>query len=115
MPAQPAPAPLSQPTEAPYPSPRYAWYVVGVLTLVYVFSFIDRQILSLLVRPLRRDLHITDTEVSILMGFRWDAWPTRAAGDPLWLRVWFFGASSPVFVGSPGTLRKCCFFAWASA
>jgi MFS family permease len=43
--------------------------VVGVLTLVYVFSFIDRQILSLLVRPLRRDLQITDTEVSILMGF----------------------------------------------
>ena len=28
---------------------RYAWYVVAVLTLVYVFSFIDRQIFSLLV------------------------------------------------------------------
>ena len=69
MPAQPAPAPATQQTEAPYPSPRYSWYVVGVLTLVYVFSFIDRQILSLLVRPLRRDLQITDTEVSILMGF----------------------------------------------
>jgi MFS family permease len=69
MPAQPAPAPATQLTEAPYPSPRYSWYVVGVLTLVYVFSFIDRQILSLLVRPLRRDLQITDTEVSILMGF----------------------------------------------
>jgi len=35
---------------------------------VYVFSFIDRQIMSLLVRPLRRDLNITDTQVSILMG-----------------------------------------------
>jgi MFS family permease len=69
MPAQPAPAPAAQQTEAPYPSPRYSWYVVGVLTLVYVFSFIDRQILSLLVRPLRRDLQITDTQVSILMGF----------------------------------------------
>ena len=42
--------------------------MVGVLTLVYVFSFIDRQIMSLLVRPLRRDLNITDTQVSILMG-----------------------------------------------
>jgi MFS family permease len=48
---------------------RYAWYVVGVLTLVYVFSFIDRQIFSLLVSPLRRDLNITDTKVSLLMGF----------------------------------------------
>ena len=34
-----------------YPSPRYAWYVVGVLMLLYVFSMVDRQILSLLVEP----------------------------------------------------------------
>jgi MFS family permease len=43
--------------------------VVGVLTVVYVFSFIDRQIFSLLVGPLRRDLNLTDTQVSLLMGF----------------------------------------------
>ncbi|MEO8026604.1 MAG: MFS transporter [Bryobacteraceae bacterium] len=55
--------------ESPYPNAGYAWYVVGVLTLVYVFSFIDRQILSLLVRPIRRDLGITDTQMSLLMGF----------------------------------------------
>jgi MFS family permease len=48
---------------------RYAWYVVGVLALIYVFSFIDRQIFSLLVGPLRRDLHIGDAQVSLLMGF----------------------------------------------
>lgn len=47
----------------------YAWYVVGVLTLVYVFSYIDRQILTMLVRPLRRDLGISDTQMSVLMGF----------------------------------------------
>ncbi len=47
---------------------RYAWYVVGVLTFVYIFSFIDRQIFSLLVGPLRRDLHITDTQISYLIG-----------------------------------------------
>ena len=51
------------------PSLRYAWYVVGVLTLLYAFSFIDRQIFSLLVSPLRRDLHIGDTPISLLMGF----------------------------------------------
>jgi MFS family permease len=55
--------------EEQYPSASYAWYVVGVLTLVYVFSFIDRQILNLLVRPIRRDLGISDTEMSLLMGF----------------------------------------------
>lgn len=55
--------------EEPYPSTGYAWYVVGVLTLVYIFSFIDRQILTLLVSPIRRDLGISDTEMSLLMGF----------------------------------------------
>lgn len=54
--------------EEPYPAVGYAWYVVGVLTLVYVFSFIDRQILNLLVRPIRRDLAITDFQMSLLMG-----------------------------------------------
>lgn len=55
--------------QAPYPKPARAWYVVGVFTLVYVFSFIDRQILNLLVGPIRRDLHITDTQISLLSGF----------------------------------------------
>jgi MFS family permease len=56
-------------SEAPYPPTSYAWYVVGVLTLVYIFSFIDRQILTLLVVPIRRDLQITDTQMSLLLGF----------------------------------------------
>jgi hypothetical protein len=45
--AQDAPA-LTKAANAPF-SLRYAWYVVGVLTLLYAFSFIDRQIFSLLV------------------------------------------------------------------
>ena len=51
-----------------YPSPRYAWYVVALLTLAYVFSFIDRQILNLLVAPIQRDLGIGDKQMSLLMG-----------------------------------------------
>ena len=49
---------------------RYAWYVVIVLMLANVSSFIDRQILALLVGPIKRDLHLSDTEMSLLMGFR---------------------------------------------
>ena len=49
-------------------SNRYAWYVVGLLTLANISSFIDRQILSLLVKPIKRDLHLSDTQVSLLMG-----------------------------------------------
>ena len=55
--------------EETFPSPGYSWYVVGVLTFVYIFSFIDRQILNLLVMPIRRDLGISDTQMSLLMGF----------------------------------------------
>src|SRR5271169_4683157 len=69
MATKPVRSPAVPKNEVPYPSPRYAWYVVGVLTLMYVFSFIDRQIFSLIVGPLRRDLHISDTQVSLLQGF----------------------------------------------
>ncbi len=51
-----------------YPRPVYAWYVVAILTLAYISSFIDRQILALLVTPIRRDLDISDTQMSLLMG-----------------------------------------------
>lgn len=50
-------------------SAAYSWFVVGVLLLAYVFSFVDRQILSLLVGPIRQDLGISDTQMSLLLGF----------------------------------------------
>jgi MFS family permease len=49
-------------------STLYIWYVVGVLMVAYIFSFIDRQIFSMVVGPLRRDLHISDVQVSYLQG-----------------------------------------------
>ena len=47
----------------------YPWLVVAILMIAYVFSFVDRQILNLLVGPIRRDLDISDTQMSLLMGF----------------------------------------------
>jgi MFS family permease len=56
-------APKNQPSEA------YAWYVVGLLTLVYVLSFVDRQILSLMVSDLKSGLALDrDWQVGFLMG-----------------------------------------------
>jgi MFS family permease len=51
-----------------YPSAGYAWYVVVVLTIAYTVSFIDRQIMALMVEPIRRDLEISDTQMSLLLG-----------------------------------------------
>lgn len=50
-------------------SSAYAWYVAAVLTLCYTASFLDRQILSLLVGPIKQDLKISDTLVGLLQGF----------------------------------------------
>jgi len=46
----------------------YEWYVVFVLILASMVSFIDRQVITLLVQPIRADLNINDTEISLLMG-----------------------------------------------
>ncbi|HIG40565.1 MAG TPA: MFS transporter [Gammaproteobacteria bacterium] len=47
---------------------RYAKYVLGVLILVYVFNFIDRQILSILAEDIKADIGITDAEIGFLYG-----------------------------------------------
>ena len=54
--------------EPPWPRPTYAWYVACVLSLAYCFSYIDRQILNLLVVPIQADLGISDTQMSLLQG-----------------------------------------------
>ena len=47
---------------------KNGWYVVAVLMLASISANVDRQILSLLVIPIERDLHISDTQMSWLMG-----------------------------------------------
>ena len=51
-----------------YPSPAQAWTTVSILSFTYMFSFIDRQILVLLIEPIKADLQISDTQVSLLSG-----------------------------------------------
>lgn len=51
-----------------YPSRAYAWTVVAILIATAVLSYTDRQVLSLLVDPIRADLSISDTQISLLLG-----------------------------------------------
>jgi MFS family permease len=60
-------------TGSGYPSPAIGWITVLVLSLTYMFSFMDRQILVLLVEPMKQDLQISDTQVSLLTGFAFAA------------------------------------------
>ncbi|HWW63425.1 MAG TPA: MFS transporter [Sphingomonadaceae bacterium] len=45
------------------------WYTVYILAAVSMLAQVDRGVISLLVEPMKRDLHLTDTEVSVLIGF----------------------------------------------
>ena len=44
------------------------WYVVAVLILAYTLSYVDRTLLTLLVKPIRASLHISDLQLSLLSG-----------------------------------------------
>ena len=46
----------------------YAHYVLIVLVIVYVFNFIDRNILSILAQDIKADLGITDAQIGFLYG-----------------------------------------------
>ena len=47
---------------------RYARYVLGVLVIVYIFNFIDRQILSILAEEIKADLGLSDADIGFLYG-----------------------------------------------
>ncbi len=67
--SQDSPSTTPSPENAERGSEGYAWYVVSVLMLVYLFSFLDRQILSLMVDDLKVGLSIEfDWQVAFLMG-----------------------------------------------
>lgn len=54
--------------EHPWPSRASGWYATFLLTLAYTFSFVDRQVLNLLVDPIKSDLALSDTQISLLQG-----------------------------------------------
>lgn len=49
-------------------SSRYAWYVVWILHALYICSYIDRQLIGILVYPMKRDLLLTDTQIGLIQG-----------------------------------------------
>lgn len=87
---------------APPISPGYARYVLGVLFVVYVFNFVDRQILSILLQPIKEELQVSDTAMGFLTGIafalfytvagipiaRWADTGTRRSVIALGLAIW---------------------------
>jgi MFS family permease len=67
------------PTEVGGP---YAYYVLGVMFVMYLFNFLDRQLLAILLQPIKEDLKISDTALGFLTGFAFAVFYTFA-GLPL--------------------------------
>lgn len=66
-----APVPDQMPAHTePASSERsaYQWYVVIICMVAYILSFVDRQILSLMIEPIKHDLMLSDTQFSLLQG-----------------------------------------------
>jgi MFS family permease len=53
----------------PWPKPGRAWYTVSLIAFVTMLSNVDRSIINLLVQPIKRDLLLSDTQISLIIGF----------------------------------------------
>ena len=59
---------MSDDKKTKFPSPLYGWSMVGLLTLAYLFSMLDRYILGYLIKPIKQDLGFSDLEVGLMTG-----------------------------------------------
>jgi predicted MFS family arabinose efflux permease len=78
------------PAERP-PAPAYAYFVLGVLVAVYVMNYVDRQLMSILIEPIKAEFGVSDKAMGLLTGFAFAIFYT-VAGVPvarladLWVR-----------------------------
>ncbi len=66
----------------PYASRKKAYYALVILTIVYSFNFIDRQLLAILQEAIKADLGLSDSQLGLLTGFAFAAFYV-IAGIPI--------------------------------
>lgn len=79
-------------------SAGYRYLVVWMLVIVYTLNFLDRQIVSILAEPIRKDLQLTDTQLGALGGIAFAAFYTFFGIPVGWLadrvkRIWIMAAA----------------------
>ncbi|HEV2531933.1 MFS transporter [Phenylobacterium sp.] len=79
-------------------SPGYRYLVVWMLVIVYTLNFLDRQMISILAEPIRKDLSLTDTELGMLGGIFFAAFYTFFGIPVGWLadrgrRIWIMSGA----------------------
>jgi MFS family permease len=95
-------APNAAPTNAPGP---YAWFVLGMLCFVYVLNFLDRQLLSILAKPIQDTLHVTDGQLGLIGGLYFAFFYCFIAIPVGWVadktnRVWILSLACAIWSGA---------------
>jgi len=83
-------------------SKGYRYLVVIVLAVVYTFNFMDRQIMSILQEPIRKELNLSDTQLGMLTGLTFALFYTTFGVLLAWAadrykRTWIMAASCAVW------------------
>jgi sugar phosphate permease len=83
-------------------SKGYRYLVVAVLAVVYTFNFMDRQIMSILQEPIRKELGLSDTQLGMLTGLAFALFYTTFGVLLAWAadrfrRVWIMAAACAVW------------------
>jgi MFS family permease len=89
-------------TTAPKAGTGYRYLVVALLAVVYTFNFMDRQIMSTLAEPIRKDLGLSDTALGALGGLTFALFYTTFGIPVAWLsdrfkRVWIMAAACGIW------------------
>jgi predicted MFS family arabinose efflux permease len=79
-------------------SSGYRYVVVWLLVIVYTLNFLDRQLISVLAEPIRKDLKLTDTQLGMLGGIYFAAFYTFFGIPVGWLadrtkRIWIMSGA----------------------
>ena len=85
-------------------SPGYRYYVLGILILIYMLNFLDRQIIGILAAPLKAEFGLSDTQFGLLGGLAFALLYSTLAIPIAWLadrfsRVWIMTAALTVWSG----------------
>ena len=67
--AEQEPIAIPPPSAEPFPPRLAAWYAVWMIALANALDSVDRGGISLMIEPIKRDLRVSDTEISLLTGF----------------------------------------------
>jgi MFS family permease len=76
------PGPAAKPAAA---ADNYKWYVLAVLTIVYTFNFLDRQIIAIVSPAIKEDLGLSDSMLGLLKGLAFAVLYTTLGIPIAWL------------------------------